>query len=44
MGGGVGAVARSGGVGYSIVSWWQARQKEAATPETTVDFNLRGNE
>ena len=37
-------LAAIGIVGYSIVSWWQARQKEAATPETTVDFNLRGNE
>ncbi|MFB6091622.1 MAG: hypothetical protein ABEK02_01280, partial [Haloquadratum sp.] len=33
-------LAAIGIVGYSIVSWWQARQKEAATPETTVDFNF----
>lgn len=31
-------------VGYSIYSWWQSRQTEAATPDTSVNFNLRGNE
>jgi hypothetical protein len=33
-------LAAIGIVGYSVVSWWQSRRKEAATPETTVDFNL----
>ncbi|WP_139175874.1 hypothetical protein [Halobellus clavatus] len=37
-------LAAIGVAGYSIVSWWQSRQKEAATPETSVSFNLRGNE
>jgi hypothetical protein len=35
-------LAAIGIAGYSIVSWWQARRKEAATPETSVSFNLRG--
>ncbi|WP_256288787.1 hypothetical protein [Halobellus inordinatus] len=33
-------LATIGIVGYSVVTWWQSRKKEAATPETTVDFNL----
>jgi hypothetical protein len=37
-------LAAIGIVGYSIVSWWQSRRKEAATPETSVSFNLRGEE
>lgn len=38
----LGGLAAIGIVGYSVVSWWQSRKKEAATPETQVSFNLRG--
>ena len=32
------------GIGaYSIYMWWKRRQTEAATPETQVAFNLRGD-
>jgi len=34
---GIGAVAI---VGYTVVSWWRSRQKEASTPETKVNFTL----
>ncbi|WP_049935339.1 serine-rich family protein [Haloplanus natans] len=27
-------------VGYTVVSWWQSRKKDAATPETKVTFSL----
>ncbi|WP_435145932.1 hypothetical protein [Halobaculum sp. P14] len=33
-------LAAIGIIGYSIVSWWQARQAEASTPETKVSLNL----
>ncbi|WP_311170652.1 hypothetical protein [Halobellus ordinarius] len=37
-------LAAIGIVGYSVYSWLQAREKEAATPETSVDFNVGRNE
>jgi hypothetical protein len=33
-------LAGVGIVVYSVVSWWRSRQKEAATPETKVSFDL----
>jgi len=35
-------LAAIGLVGYSIYSWWQTRQAEASTPETSVEFDLGG--
>jgi hypothetical protein len=40
----LGGIVVIGIVGYTVVSWWRSRQKEAATPETSVSFNLRGDE
>jgi hypothetical protein len=40
----LGGIAAIGLISYSLVSWWRSRQKEAATPETSVSFNLRGRD
>jgi len=33
-------LAAIGLTGYGLVSWLQAREKEAATPETSVTFDI----
>lgn len=38
----IAGLAAVGVVTYSVVTWWQTRKQEAATPETKVSFNLRG--
>lgn len=38
----IAGLAAVGVVTYSVVTWWQARKQEAATPETEVSFNLGG--
>ncbi len=36
-------LAGIGIVGYTVVSWWQARKEKASTPETQVDFEVGGS-